>query len=109
MDIVKTVDKLNKPRLFELNDRVIHKLTRLTGRVEATERIAGTDGQMLTVALDHGATMRGIRSTEFGLNTARIAVQRPDPAVEGVQSGRWEASPEVTGPIDGRSLLDELC
>lgn len=118
---VDLADKMNKPRAFELGDRVIHKLTQRSGRVLAIERIGETN-QMLTVELNDGKIMRGIRGSEFGLNTGGVflpGLQKPSTdaierfnaarAEQGIQSGRWEATPEMTGPIDGRSMLDELC
>jgi hypothetical protein len=116
MDITKTVDKMNKPRAFELGDPVIHKLTKVCGFVEAVERIGGADYQTLVVRLLNGNYMRGIRSTEFGLNSGlqRTVAAALDPRTAQQAEAKagmafsWDGS-APTGPVSDRSILDEIC
>lgn len=109
--VLEIAGKVNKILPLALGDAVIHKATRLCGHVSAVESFGSTNGQMVSVLLLNGKTIRGLRREEFGLHKPgpeQIRAQRPR-VVETPTPTQENLQVTLNGPISDISILDELC
>lgn len=103
MNIQEVTDKLNPLRPLELGDPVMHKPTRLNGYVEALETQPGIDATLVTVRLESGKVMRGLRREEFALHHFKPAIQFAMPT-----AGASPALEKLEGAISAESILDQI-
>jgi hypothetical protein len=114
---MKPLDKANAnslrqmPRPFKLGDIAHHRLSGVAGRVIGIESLGSVDGQLLTVELRNGRTLRAIPRAEFSLSSTMITAPAGDAFV--VKAQTPVTAIEVDLPVgegyNMGSLLDEIC